>query len=402
MGLSFDLTPEQEAIRSTCREFADQVVAPAAAENDRLQRFPYEIVVQMGELGLFGLPYPEAVGGAGGDFVSYLLALEEISRADAAVGITLEAAVSLGIAPIYNFGTEEQKGRWLPELCAGRALWAFGLTEPEAGSDAGGTRTRARADGDSFVIDGGKCFITNAGTEISRGVTITALTSRPGDPPEISAILVERGTPGYALAEPYRKLGWHASDTRELTFTSCRVPRSNLLGREGGGFAQFLAVLEAGRVAIAALSVGVAQACLDASLAHSQQRRQFGRPLSQFQATQLKLADMATRIEMARTMVWRAGAEIDRGRSAGRLAAMAKLAASETATWCANQAVQIHGGSGFIEDLPVARYYRDVKINEIGEGTSEVQRLVIASHLLGLGGSVARLLQGEAGQSRSV
>ncbi len=402
MGLSFDLAPEQEAIRSTCREFADQVVAPAAAENDRQQRFPYQIVAQMGELGLFGLPYPEAVGGAGGDFVSYLLALEEISRADAAVGITLEAAVSLGIAPIYNFGTEEQKGRWLPDLCAGRALWAFGLTEPEAGSDAGGTRTRALAEGDSFVIDGGKCFITNAGTEISRGVTITALTSRPGDPPRISAILVERGTPGYGLAEPYRKLGWHASDTRELAFNGCRVPRSNLLGREGGGFAQFLAVLEAGRVAIAALSVGVAQACLDASLAHSRQRRQFGRPLSQFQATQLKLADMATRVEMARTMVWRAGAEIDRGRSAGRLAAMAKLAASETATWCANQAVQIHGGSGFMEDLPVARYYRDVKINEIGEGTSEVQRLVIASHLLGLGGSVARLLQGEAGQSGSV
>ncbi len=402
MGLSFDLAPEQEAIRSTCREFADQVVAPAAAENDRQQRFPYQIVAQMGELGLFGLPYPEAVGGAGGDFVSYLLALEEISRADAAVGITLEAAVSLGIAPIYNFGTEEQKGRWLPDLCAGRALWAFGLTEPEAGSDAGGTRTRALAEGDSFVIDGGKCVITNAGTEISRGVTITALTSRPGDPPRISAILVERGTPGYGLAEPYRKLGWHASDTRELAFNGCRVPRSNLLGREGGGFAQFLAVLEAGRVAIAALSVGVAQACLDASLAHSRQRRQFGRPLSQFQATQLKLADMATRVEMARTMVWRAGAEIDRGRSAGRLAAMAKLAASETATWCANQAVQIHGGSGFMEDLPVARYYRDVKINEIGEGTSEVQRLVIASHLLGLGGSVARLLQGEAGQSGSV
>ena len=396
MGLSFDLTDQQEAIRSTCREFADQVVAPAAAENDRLQRFPLEIVAQMGELGLFGLPYPERVGGVGADFLSYLLALEEVSRADAAVGITLEAAVSLGIAPIYNFGTEEQRERWLPDLCAGRALWAFGLTEPEAGSDAGGTRTRARADGDSFVIDGGKCFITNAGTEISRGVTITALTSLPGEPARISAILVERGTPGYAIAPPYRKLGWHASDTRELTFSSCRVPRANLLGREGGGFAQFLSVLEAGRVAIAALSVGVAQACLDASLRHSRERRQFGRPLSHFQATQFKLADMATRIEMARTMVWRAGTEIDRGRPPGRLAAMAKLAASETATWCANQAVQIHGGSGFMEDLPVARYYRDVKINEIGEGTSEVQRLVIASHLLGLGGSVARLLQGAA------
>ncbi len=397
MGLSFDLSPEQEAIRSTCREFADQVVAPVAAEHDRRQEFPYKVVAQMGELGLFGLPYPESVGGAGADFLSYLLALEEISRADAAVGITLEAGVSLGIAPIFNYGTQEQRERLLPELCAGRGLWAFGLTEPEAGSDAGGTRTRAVEDGDSLVIDGSKCFITNAGTEISRGVTITALTGKPGEPPAISAILVERGNPGYTQAPPYRKLGWHASDTRELTFNACRVPRAALLGRMGGGFAQFLSVLEAGRVAIAALSVGVAQACLDASLEYSQHRRQFGRPLSRFQATQFKLADMATRIELSRMMVWRAGTLIDQGRSPGRLAAMAKLEASETATWCANQAVQIHGGVGFMEDLPVARFYRDVKINEIGEGTSEVQRLVIASHLLGLGGSVTRLLREDGG-----
>ncbi|MHB1526327.1 MAG: acyl-CoA dehydrogenase family protein [Candidatus Dormibacteria bacterium] len=392
MGLSFDLTSEQEAIRQTCREFADQVVAPRAAEFDRQQEFPYPVVAQMGELGLFGLPYPESVGGAGADFMSYLLALEEISRADASVGITLEAAVSLGIAPIFHFGSDQQRQRHLPELCAGRGLWAFGLTEPEAGSDAGGTRTRAVRDGEEYVIDGTKSFITNAGTEISRGVTITAVTGAPDGPPKISAILVEKGTPGYHQAPPYRKLGWHASDTRELSFESCRVPTANLVGREGGGFSQFLQVLEAGRVAIAALSVGVAQACLDASVGYSQHRRQFGRSLSRFQATQLKLADMATQIELSRLMVWRAGTLIDQGKPAGRFAAMAKLQASETATWCANQAVQIHGGAGFIEDLPVARYYRDVKINEIGEGTSEIQRLVIASHLLGLGGSVSRLI----------
>jgi butyryl-CoA dehydrogenase len=392
MGLSFELTAEQEAIRQLAREFADQVVAPQAAVYDREERFPYPIVAQMGELGLFGLPYPEAEGGAGADFISYLLALEEVSRADASLGITLEAAVSLGIAPIFNFGTAEQRERHLPDLLAGRALWAFGLTEPDAGSDAGGTKTRAVREGEEFVIDGTKCFITNAGTDISRGVTITAVTGSQEGRNEISAIMVERGTPGYSQAAPYRKLGWHASDTRELTFAGCRVPQSNLLGRQGGGFSQFLKILEAGRVAIAALSVGVAQACLDACVGYSQQRRQFGRPISRFQATQLKLADMATQIELARLMVWRAGTLIDHGLPAGKFAAMAKLQASETATWCANQAVQIHGGSGFMEDLPVARYYRDVKINEIGEGTSEVQRLVIASHLLGYGGSVTRLL----------
>lgn len=392
MGLSFELSPEQEAIRQTCREFADQVVAPQAEESDRLSRFPYPVVAQMGELGLFGLPYPESVGGAGADYISYLLALEEISRADAAVGITLEAGVSLGIAPIYSYGTEEQKARLLPDLCAGRSLWAFGLTEPEAGSDAGGTRTRAIKAGDEWLIDGSKCFITNAGTDISAGVTITAVTGEDDGRKQISAILVERGTPGYTQAPPYHKLGWHASDTRELSFSGCRVPQGNLLGREGGGFGQFLKVLESGRVAIAALSVGVAQACLDACLGYSRQRRQFGRTLSRFQATQLKLADMETQIELSRLMVWRAGALIEEGRPAGKFAAIAKLHASETATWCANQAVQIHGGAGFMEDLPVARFYRDVKINEIGEGTSEVQRLVIASHLLGFGGSVTRML----------
>ncbi len=393
MGLSFELSPEQGAIRDTCHEFASQVVAPQAAEWDRREEFPYPLVAKMAELGLFGLPFPESVGGAGADFVSYLLALEEIARADASLAITLEAAVSLGISPIFHFGTPAQKEEYLPELCAGRRLWAFGLTEPEAGSDAGGTKTRARRVAAEWVIDGSKCFITNSGTDISAGVTITAVTGDEEGQKRISAILVERGTPGYQVAAPYRKLGWHASDTRELTFADCHVPEANLLGREGGGLGQFFKVLEAGRVAIAALAVGLAQACLDASLGYSQQRRQFGRPLSHFQTTQVKLADMETQIELSRLMVWRAGALVDQGRPAGRFAAMAKLHASETATWCANQAVQIHGGSGFMEDLPVARYYRDAKINEIGEGTSEVQRLIIASHLLGLGGSVSKLLE---------
>jgi short/branched chain acyl-CoA dehydrogenase len=392
MGLSFELSPEQAAIRETCRDFAMQVVAPQAAEWDRRQEFPYPVVAQMAELGVFGLPYPESVGGAGADFVSYLLALEEIARADASLAITLEAAVSLGIAPIFFFGTAEQQQHYLPELCAGRKLWAFGLTEPEAGSDAGGTKTRARRDGKEWVIDGSKCFITNSGTDISAGVTLTAITAEEDGRKRISAILVERGTPGYEVGAAYHKLGWHASDTRELTFAGCRVPEANLLGKEGGGLGQFFKALEAGRVAIAALAVGLAQACLDASLSYAQERRQFGRPISHFQATQLKLADMETQIELSRLMVWRAGALIDQDRPAGKFAAMAKLHASETATWCANQAIQIHGGAGFMEDLPVARYYRDVKINEIGEGTSEVQRLIIASHLLGLGGSVSKLL----------
>ena len=397
MGLSFELSPEQAAIRDTCREFASQVVAPQAAEWDRREEFPYPLVAQMAELGLFGLPFPESVGGAGGDFISYLLALEEIARADASLAITLEAAVSLGISPIFHFGTPAQQERYLPELCAGQKLWAFGLTEPEAGSDAGGTQTKARREGGEWVIDGSKCFITNSGTEISAGVTLTAVTAQPDGPKRISAILVERGTPGFEVGVPYRKLGWHASDTRGLTFSDCRVPEAQLLGREGGGLGQFFKTLEAGRVAIAALAVGLAQACLDASLGYAQQRRQFGRPISRFQATQLKFADMETQIELSRLMVWRAGVMIDQGQSPGKYAAMAKLHSSETATWCANQAVQIHGGAGFMEDLPVARYYRDVKINEIGEGTSEVQRLIIASHLLGLGGSVSKLIEPERG-----
>lgn len=382
--VNFDLSEEQRAVRDLCREFAREEVAPRAADYDRTGEFPYDLVARMGTLGLFALPFPEAVGGAGGDFLSYCLALEEIARADAALAITLEAAVSLGITPIVEFGTAAQRERWLPPLLRGERLWAFGLTEPEAGSDAAATRTRARRQGDAWVVDGTKCFITNAGTDISAGVTITAVTgTEPDGSRRISALAVERGTPGYTQSPPYRKLGWHASDTRELHFQDCRVPLDNLLGEEGGGLRQFFAVLEKGRVALGALAVGLAQACLDASLAHATQRRQFGQRIARFQAIQFALADMATQIELSRLMVWRAAAEVDAGRRPGVWASMAKLHASEVATACAGRAVQIHGGAGFMEDLPVARYYRDAKVNEIGEGTSEVQRLLIARHLLG-------------------
>ncbi|MBJ7596023.1 MAG: acyl-CoA dehydrogenase family protein [Candidatus Dormibacteraeota bacterium] len=380
--MNFDLTDEQRQIRSTVRAFAQDEVAPRAAAYDESGEFPYDLVAGMANLGLFALPFPQSVGGAGGDFLSYCLALEEIARADAAVAITLEAAVSLGISPIVSFGTSEQQERWLPELLAGTKLWAFGLTEAEAGSDAGGTRTRAERSDGEWVINGGKVFITNAGTEISAGVTVTAVTGNADGEPQISAIAVERGTPGYSQAAKYRKLGWHASDTRELVFADCHVPQTNMIGTEGGGYRQFLQILEGGRVAIAALSVGLAQACLDASLSYSVQRHQFGQPIARFQATQFKLADMATQIELSRLMTWRAAGAIDAGRSAAPYASMAKLHASEVATACANQAVQIHGGYGFMEESPVARYYRDVKVNEIGEGTSEVQRILIARHLL--------------------
>ena len=379
--MDFQLTDEQAAVRELCRDFAREVVAPAAEKLDREHEFPYDIVRRMGEMGLFGLPFGEQYGGAGGDFLAYCLAVEEIARADAGVGITLEAAVSLGAAPIHDFGTEEQKSELLPDLLAGRRLWAFGLTEPEAGSDAGATRTRAELSGTEWVINGAKQFITNSGTRISAGVTITALTG----PREISAILVPAGSPGYHVLEPYRKLGWHSSDTHPLAFDGCRVPEANLLGKRGGGYGQFLHTLTGGRIAIGAHSVGLAQACLDAALAYAQERKAFGKAITQFQAVQFKLADMAMEIELARTLVWRAATGYMRApESSGevrKLAAMAKLYASETAKRCADQAVQIHGGYGFIEDYPVARYWRDVKINEIGEGTSEVQRMLIAREI---------------------
>ena len=384
--MNFELTDEQKQIRDLCHEFADEVVAPAAEKLDRECLFGYDIVRQMGELGLFGLPFPEEAGGQGGDFLSYCIAIEEISRADAGVGITLEAAVSLGAAPIVNFGTKAQKEAYLPDLLSGKKLWAFGLTEPDAGSDAGGTKTRAETVDGDWLINGSKQFITNSGTDITAGVTITAITAKTkGDRGEISAIMVPQGTPGYTVEKSYRKLGWHSSDTHPLTFQDCRVPEKNILGKRGGGYRQFLHTLAGGRVAIAALSVGLAQACLDASLTYARERKQFGKPISSFQAIQFKLADMAMEVELARTITYKAACAYEyTGESSPefrKLAAMAKLFASETSKQATDQAVQIHGGNGFMEEYPVARYYRDVKVNEIGEGTSEVQRMLIAREL---------------------
>jgi short/branched chain acyl-CoA dehydrogenase len=386
--VDFDLSQEQKAIRDLCRDFAKEVVAPAAPELDREHRFGYDIVRQMGEMGLFGLPFSEEYGGAGADFLSLCLAIEEISRADTGVGITLEAAVCLGAAPIYEFGSKEQKQTWLPDLLAGRKMWSFGLTEPEAGTDAGATKTRADLRDGHWVVNGAKQFITNCGTDISAGVTVTAVTGQAnGGGAEISAILIPTGTAGYHVLESYRKLGWHSSDTHPLSFGDCAVPVENLLGARGGGYRQFLRTLMGGRIAIAALSVGLAQACLDASLAYAKERRTFGVPISRHQAVQFKLADMAMETELARTMVYRAAVAYMRAgpepsAEVRMLAAMCKLFASETSKRAADQAVQIHGGYGFMEDYPVARYWRDVKVNEIGEGTSEVQRMLIA-RLLG-------------------
>jgi len=386
--LDFELTAEQRAVRELCRDFAKEVVAPAAEELDRHHKFGYDIVRRMGELGLFGLPFSEEYGGVGADFLSLCLAIEEISRADAGVGITLEAAVCLGASPIYDFGSVEQKRTWLPDLLAGKKLWAFGLTEPEAGSDAGATKTRAEQRDGHWVINGSKQFITNCGTDISAGVTVTAVTGKTKrGGPEISAIMIPTGTPGYHVLESYRKLGWHSSDTHPLSFEDCEVPEENLLGERGGGYRQFLNTLMGGRIAIAALSVGVSQACLDASLAYAKERRTFGVPISKHQAIQFKLADMAMETELARTMVYRAAVAYTHGGAkttdeVRMLAAMCKLYASEASKRAADQAVQIHGGYGFMEDYPVARYWRDVKVNEIGEGTSEVQRMLIA-RLLG-------------------
>jgi butyryl-CoA dehydrogenase len=380
--VDFELTREHRQIQQVVRDYAQAEIAPKAAHYDKTGEFPYEWVDGMARLGLFALPFPEAVGGAGGDCLSYALAVEEIARADASAAITLEAAVSLGISPFVSFGTKEQQERWLPSLLSGTKLWAFGLTEPDAGSDAGGIQTQAIRNGGHWVINGRKAFITNAGTDISAGVTLAAVTGTTGGLKQISTIAVERGTPGYSQASKYRKLGWRASDTRELIFDDVRVPLGNIVGDEGAGYRQFLHILEGGRVAIAALAVGVAQACLDAALSHAAHRRQFGRPIATFQAIQFKLADMATQIELARLMTWRAACAIDAGASPVPYASMAKLHASEVATACASQAIQIHGGYGFMEESPVARYYRDVKASEIGEGTSEVQRLLIARHIL--------------------
>lgn len=380
--MDFSLNEEQLAIRDTCREFAEQEIKPLAEEMDHTGQFPYALIKKMGELGLLGLPFPEKYGGAGADFLSYCLAIEEISRGDTSVGITMEAHTSLGASPFYLFGSEEQKQRYLPALASGQQLWAFGLTEPEAGSDSGGTQTRAVLRDGHWHINGSKAFITNAGTDITGGVTITAVTgTRPDGRKDITNIIVPKGTPGYVIGNPYKKMGWKASDTRPLSFEDCVVPERDILGQPGDGFKQFMQILDAGRVAIAALSVGLAQACLDEAVNYARTRKQFGQPIGSFQATQFKLADMETEIELARLMYYKAAWLHMQGKPYTREASMAKLFASETAKRCADQAVQIHGGYGFMDEYPVSRYWRSVKINEIGEGTSEVQRILIAKSL---------------------
>jgi short/branched chain acyl-CoA dehydrogenase len=373
----FDLSDDHRLIQETVRDFARNEVAPVAEELDREKRFPYEIVEKLGELGLMGIPFPEEYGGAGGDSLAYALAVEELTRVDSSVAITMCAHTSLGTQPIYLFGSDEQKQRYLPDLCAGRKLGAFGLTEPEAGSDAGNTRTRARLEDGEWVIDGAKQFITNAGTDISGHVAITA---RTGDG-EISNLIVENGTPGYEQGEPYRKMGWNASDTRPLTFDGCRVPEENLLGPRGAGFKQFLHILDIGRIGVAAMGVGLAQGALDEALAYAKERRAFGQPISKFQAIQCKLADMATEIEAARLLTYKAAFLKDQGRNFTITAAQAKLKTGRLAVRATEEAVQIHGGYGYIEEYPVCRYYRDAKILTIGEGTDEVQQMVIARAL---------------------
>jgi short-chain 2-methylacyl-CoA dehydrogenase len=381
--VDFSLNEEQMAIRQTCREFAEQEIKPIAEEMDAKGTFPYALVRQMGELGLLGLPFPEEYGGAGADFLSYCLAIEEISRGDVSVGITMEAHTSLGATPFALFGSHEQKERYLVPLARGEQLWAFGLTEPEAGSDSGGTQTRAILKDGHWHINGTKAFITNAGTDMTGGVTITAVTGvRSDGRKEITNLIVPKGTPGYEIGRPYKKMGWKASDTRPLSFEDCVVPEENMLGCPGDGFKQFMQILDSGRIAIAALSVGLAQACLDEALSYAQQRKQFGMPISSFQAIQFKLADMDMEIELARLMYYKAAWLHMQGLPYSREASMAKLYASEVAKRAADQAVQIHGGYGFMDEYPVSRYWRSVKINEIGEGTSEIQRMVIAKHLL--------------------
>jgi short-chain 2-methylacyl-CoA dehydrogenase len=378
----FDLSDDHRLIQETVRDFARNEVAPVAEELDRDKRFPYEIVAKLGELGLMGIPFPEEYGGAGGDSLAYTLAVEELTRVDSSVAITMCAHTSLGTQPIYLFGTEEQKREYLPDLCAGRRLGAFGLTEPEAGSDAGNTKTRARLEDGDWVIDGAKQFITNAGTDISGHVAITAVTGPGADgQPEISNIIVPNGTQGYEQGEPYRKMGWNASDTRPLTFTGARVPETNLLGPRGAGFRQFLHILDIGRIGVAAMGVGLAQGALDQALAYAKERRAFGKPISKFQAIQAKLADMATEIEAARLLTYKAAFLKDQGRNFTLTAAQAKLKTGRLAVRATEEAVQIHGGYGYIEEYPVCRYYRDAKILTIGEGTDEVQQMVIARAL---------------------
>ncbi|MFI5659346.1 acyl-CoA dehydrogenase family protein [Streptomyces sp. NPDC051684] len=378
------LSPEHEELRRTVEEFAHEVVAPKIGDFYERHEFPYEIVREMGRMGLFGLPFPEEYGGMGGDYLALGIALEELARVDSSVAITLEAGVSLGAMPIHLFGTEEQKREWLPKLCSGETLGAFGLTEPEAGSDAGGTRTTAVRDEETgdWVINGTKCFITNSGTDITGLVTVTAVTDRtPDGAPAISSIIVPSGTPGFTVAAPYSKVGWNASDTRELHFDNVRVPAANLLGTEGRGFAQFLRILDEGRVAISALATGLAQGCVDESVKYAKERRAFGRTIGGYQAIQFKIADMEMKAHTAR-LAWRdAASRLVSGEPFKKEAALAKLYSSTVAVDNAREATQIHGGYGFMNEYPVARMWRDSKILEIGEGTSEVQRMLIAREL---------------------
>jgi alkylation response protein AidB-like acyl-CoA dehydrogenase len=375
--MDLDLTHEQELIRDTVRTFARERVAPVAEELDREARFPVEVVGEMAELGLMGIPIPEGYGGAGGDTLAYAIAIEELTRVDSSVAITVAAHTSLGTMPIFLFGSDEQKERWLPDLASGRRLAAFGLTEPDAGSDAGATRTTAELRDGAWVVNGSKMFITNAGTDLTWGVTITARTGED----EISNLVVENGSPGYEVSAPLHKLGWRASDTRALAFTDCTVPEENLLGPRGKGFTQFLEILDGGRISVAAMGVGLAQGAYDLAADYARERTQFGKPIGRFQAIAFQLADMAVEIEAGRQLVYRAAWLKDRGRPFALEAAMAKLYTGELSHRVANQALQIHGGYGFMEESPIARLYRDQKILEIGEGTNEVQRMVIARHL---------------------
>jgi short-chain 2-methylacyl-CoA dehydrogenase len=379
--VNFDLSDEQKLLRDTVRDFARQEVAPVAEELDRTKAFPYELVAQMGELGLMGIPFPQEYGGGGADTLSYALAVEELARVDSSVCITMAAHTSLGTMPIYLWGNDEQKSEWLPQLCSGKRLASFGLTEPEAGSDAGNVRTNAKLEGGEWVVNGAKQFITNSGTDISGCVSITAVTGEANGRKEISNLIVPNGTPGYETGEPYRKMGWNASDTRPLSFEDCRVPESNLLGRQGDGFKNFLHILDGGRIGVAAMGVGLAQGALDEAISYAKERKAFGQPISKFQSIQAKIADLSAQIEAARLLTWRAAMEKDAGQSFTLTAAQAKLITGRLAVKATEEAVQIHGGYGFIEEYPVCRFYRDAKILTIGEGTDEVQQMVIARQL---------------------
>jgi len=382
--MNFDLSDEQKAIQDLCRDFAQREVAPRAEAMDREEEFPYELVAKMAELGLMGLPFPEEYGGSDADTVSYALAVMELARADASTAITMAAHVSLGATPFFLFGTEEQKQRYLVPLAQGKMLWGFGLTEPNAGSDAGNVQTKAELRDGKWIVNGTKAFITNSGTELTGGTTITAVTGkRPDGKPEISNLVVPQSTPGFTRSKKYKKMGWRASDTRELSFVDAALPEENLLGKRGDGLKNFLILLDGGRISVAALSVGLAWGAYDQAMQYAKDRHAFGKPISAFQAIQFKLVDMLCEIEHAKGMVLKAAWEKDEGRDFSMSASLAKLFSAEVSRRCVNESLQIHGGYGFMDEYPISRMYRDQKINEIGEGTNEVQRMVIA-RMLGL------------------